>query len=469
MLLETIGQNNPVVVKYNIPTIQLSELSIQKLGLRGVFLNDPDFTYSLSDKRNGTVKLDLLTKGLYKIADGIDGHIVYLEEGDTISISLNEIPNLNKILSNNVYIGFFNNLIATGKYAWHYTFFDEFKKRTEKLYPLKNYEIANNVMAFKTKCDKALLIGENLLDSLYGAKKISTNFKLVAEQELKAMYVARMCTPLSFVPKKNINTEYFEKLNTLRFNDSSFAVMCKDYLQAGALYTYYLHNSLNINEPYSNLSNEMKSILENYTGIIKDKLLAWQIQDYIGKNYPLFDSCYQVFLNECKNISFKNAIINKVNSFEQKSKISNSIKFDEIVRGTKVRNVNYIKSSLLSQFQDSVPTLIDCWATWCIPCRDQIPFIHSFEKKFKNKLNVVYLSFDKDEVKWKSYQKKNNLGVNQFIIDDDFGSAFSKYFDIQEIPRYILISKGGVKVLNARMPLPALKQEFEEELKKYLN
>jgi hypothetical protein len=98
-----------------------------------------------------------------------------------------------------------------------------------------------------------------------------------------------------------------------------------------------------------------------------------------------------------------------------------------------------------------------------------MPFMHSFEKKYKNKLNVVYLSFDKDEVKWKSYHKKNNLGVNQFIIDNDFGSAFSNYFDIQEIPRYILISKGGVKVLNARMPLPALQEEFEEELKKYLN
>ena len=73
----------------------------------------------------------------------------------------------------------------------------------------------------------------------------------------------------------------------------------------------------------------MKSILENYTGIIKDKLLAWQIQDYIGKNYPLFDSCYQVFLNECKNLSLKNSTINKVNSFELKNKISNSNTFED--------------------------------------------------------------------------------------------------------------------------------------------
>jgi thiol-disulfide isomerase/thioredoxin len=468
ILVESNGQNNQVVLKYNIPTKQLAELSIQKLGLREVFSNDPDFIYSIKEKRVGTVKLDLLTKGLYKIADGIYGHTIYLEEGDTISISLNEIPNLNKVLSKKSFIGYFNNLNAIGKYSWHYIFFDEYNKRTEKLFPLKNYEIANDLMTFKTKCDKALLIGENLLDSLYEAKKISINFKLVAEQELKAMYVSRMCTPLSLIPKKRINTDYFEILNTLKFNDSSFAVMCKDYLQAGALYTYYIHNSINVNELYFNLKNEMGSILENYTGIIRDKLLARQIQDYIGKNYPLFDSCYQVFLNECKDLSLKNTTINKVNSFELKNKISNSFKFEEILIGTDVRNVNNIKSSILTQFQDSIPTLIDCWATWCIPCRDQMQFMHTFEKKYKNKLHVVYLSFDRDEVKWKSYQKKNNLGVNQFIIDNDFGSAFSKYFNIHEIPRYILISKRANKVLNANMPLPALEVEFEEELKKYL-
>ena len=45
ILVKTNAQNNPVVLKYSIPTKQLSELSIQKLGLRGVFFNDPDFNY----------------------------------------------------------------------------------------------------------------------------------------------------------------------------------------------------------------------------------------------------------------------------------------------------------------------------------------------------------------------------------------------------------------------------------------
>jgi len=463
------AQNNQVVLKYYIPTKQLSELNIQKLGLRVVFKNDPDFSYSLKGKRNGIVKLNLLTKGLYKIADGFDGHIIYLEDGDTVSITLNEIPNLNKVLANNVFLKYFNNLKANGKFSWHYTFFDEINRRTEKLYPLNNFEIAKDVMLFKSKCDKALLIGRNLLDSLYKKNKVSLDFKLIAEQELNAMYVGRMCTPLSIVAKRKINTSYFEKLNSFKFNDSAFAVMCNDYIQAGALYTYYIHNYLNIKEPYSNLANEMKSILTNYTGIVKDKLLSWQIQDYIDKDYQSFDSCYQVFLVECKNNSLRNAVTKKLNAYIKPLNISENIKVEDLFFNSKIQNVFDKKSTLFSVCKDSLPTLIDCWATWCVPCRDQMPFVHDFEKKYYSKLNVVYLSFDKDEIKWKSFVKKNNLENNQFIIDNDFGSEFSKYFDIQSIPRYILISKGGIKVLNGKMPLPALQEEFEEELKKYLN
>ncbi len=136
---------------------------------------------------------------------------------------------------------------------------------------------------------------------------------------------------------------------------------------------------------------------------------------------------------------------------------------------TKVIDTNETKLNILSIFNDTIPTLIDCWATWCVPCRDQMPFIHEIEKKYEGKINVVYLSFDKDETKWKSFVKKGILKNNQYIIDNDFGSEFSRYFDIQAIPRYILLSKAGVKVLNTKMPLPALEEEFEEELKKHLN
>ena len=147
----------------------------------------------------------------------------------------------------------------------------------------------------------------------------------------------------------------------------------------------------------------------------------------------------------------------------------NKISLSDLLNISKLKDAADKKISLFSVIDDSAINLIDCWATWCIPCRNQIPYVDQLRKKYGSKMNIVYISFDKDEIKWKSFVKKNNLKNNQIIIDNDFGSEFSKYFDIQTIPRYILISKGGLKVLNGKMPLPALQEEFEAELKKYLN
>ncbi|TAG14426.1 MAG: hypothetical protein EAZ35_11525 [Sphingobacteriia bacterium] len=464
----TKSQNAPVTLNYNISTNQLTELEIVKTGLRVVFPNDPDISISLKSKKSGTKQFNILTNGLYKISDAIEGHLVYLEYGDSISITLTEIPNLSRRMANNEYFKYFNNLVAKGKYAWHYTFFDELYKRTNILYPKKKYEIAKQIIEYKSKCDLALFIGKNLLDSLYRIKLISTNFKLVAEQELNAIYVSRMCGPLSLVSKEKVSDIYFEKLNNMEFNDSSYAVKCNDYIQAGALYTYYIHNDFNTKKPYSNLAMEMKSILSNYTGIIKDKLLSWQIQDYIGQNFPAFDSCYKVFFVECKNKSFKNATIKKVESYIAPIQLANSIKLQDLLLKSQIIDIDNNTKSLAFLFQDSMPILIDCWATWCIPCRDQMPFMHKIASKYTKQMNTIYLSFDTEEVKWRTYIKKNNLIEGQYLIQNDFGSIFSKYFNIQTIPRYILLSKDGLKVLNSDLPLPALTEQFEAELGKHI-
>lgn len=465
--IDSEAQHNQVVLKYSVISKQLNEISIQKLGLREAITGDPDFEIPLNSKQKGVTILKLKTKGLYKIADAIDGHIVFLDNDDTCFIELKELPNLKQLLSKGVYLKYFNTLTAKGKYSWHYTFFDELNRRTDNIYEPNKNMILKNPMLFKTQCDKALQIGEKLIDSLYSKNKISLSFKTVVQQELNARYVSWMCTPLAQLPKNKLPNNYFEKINVLKFNDSAFAVQCREYIQAGALYTYYIHNIFDTKHYYTNLSNEIESILLNYSGIVKDKLLGWQIKDYIGKDYPAFDSCYQIFLRECKNQKIKKDVIYKVNAFVKPIKNLPKIELSELLIRSKVQNKNGESILLSTLIKDSAITIIDCWASWCIPCREQMPFIHDFEKKFQAKLNIIYLSFDKDETKWKSFLEKNNLKGNQFLMDNDFSSEFSMFFDLQTIPRYILLSKGGIKVLNAQMPIPALEEEFEQELEKY--
>jgi len=462
------AQTSPVKLSYTVSSKQLQFLSIQKLGLRAALAGDPDFELPIVDKVRNTACLSLKTNGLYKIADAINGHIIYLEEGDSVYIKLTELRNLDKLQTKNNYLPYFNTLTAYGRYAWHYTFFDELYKRTNKLYPGQKTKIVKNPMLFKNTCDKARSVGRKLIDSLYKNKLISYNFKNVALQEINAIYVSWMCTPFSWLERKKIPISYFEKLNTLKFTDSVYAIQCKDYIQAGALFTYYIHNSFNPRNRYANLKFEINSIVQNFSGIIKDKLLAWQIEDYIGHNNPDFDSCYQIFLSECKTTKLKNEIIKKVNAYIKPLKNLSALSLKDLLALTKVQDLTNNRKTLQSICNDSIITLIDCWASWCVPCIDQMPFIHEFEKKYKRRLNIIYLSFDKDEDKWKTFLTKHKLNINHYLIDNDFSSRFSQYFNLESIPRYILISQKGIEVLNVNMPLPSLQEEFESALKKYL-
>lgn len=467
----SIGQNGNIFIGFKVISDNLNEITIQKTGLRYPLKSDPDFTINLK-QGNGHLNKPLVTRGLYRIADAIDGHIVYLEEGDNADILMRIRADLNENMKKNVYMKYFHTLAAKGKHAWHYTFFDYLDKRTAGMVFGKNNEREVNddaaLQLFKKSCDKVLQIGEKLVDSLFQKNLVTVGFKNVVKEELKAMYVSNMCSYLTKFKKKNINPDFFEKLNQLTFNDSVYAVQCNTYIQAGSLYTYYIHNAFNPYNFYSNLSNEMNSILANYSGIIKDKLLTAQVTDYIGKDYPPFDSCYRVFMSVCKNETFKAGVKKKVNEYNQKMANQPKIDYAQLIAKTNLLDPN-LKPLYFSQvLSDTTATLIDCWATWCIPCKKQMPFIDSIKKQYNNKVKVVYLSFDVDKKKWHSQVKKLKNNQNHFVLKNDFGSAFSTYFNIQLIPRYILLSAKGDKVLNSNMPLPSMKSDFIEEMDKAL-
>lgn len=94
---------------------------------------------------------------------------------------------------------------------------------------------------------------------------------------------------------------------------------------------------------------------------------------------------------------------------------------------------------------------IDVWATWCGPCKAEIPYLQKLEAEYKNKnIQFVSISVDeqKDKNKWKDYIIKNKLGGFQVITDSAFESLFIKKMNIYAIPRFILIDPNGKIVAN---------------------
>ncbi len=96
---------------------------------------------------------------------------------------------------------------------------------------------------------------------------------------------------------------------------------------------------------------------------------------------------------------------------------------------------------------------IDIWATWCEPCKKEIPHLQELEKKMKGKkIAFVSISCDKFIKKWQEFLHRQKLKGNQFHIPDD--SQFAITCLAEGIPRFILLDRKGV-IINPQMTRPS--------------
>ncbi|MCQ0110557.1 TlpA disulfide reductase family protein [Zhouia amylolytica] len=112
---------------------------------------------------------------------------------------------------------------------------------------------------------------------------------------------------------------------------------------------------------------------------------------------------------------------------------------------------------------------IDVWATWCGPCKKEIPFLKEIEHDYKDK-DIVFMSISvdaiKDKQKWKDFVKNESLGGVQLMADKAFKSGIAQNYEINAIPRFLLFDKEG-KIIstNASRPSnPLLRKQLDRLL-----
>lgn len=113
---------------------------------------------------------------------------------------------------------------------------------------------------------------------------------------------------------------------------------------------------------------------------------------------------------------------------------------------------------------------VDVWATWCMPCLQEIPYLKEVAEEYKDKnVEFVGISIDseKDYEKWQNMVKEKELaGVQLYSGGDAWQSDFVKEYNIQGIPRFILIDPEG-NIFDADTYRPSdkkLRELFDEIL-----
>jgi len=96
------------------------------------------------------------------------------------------------------------------------------------------------------------------------------------------------------------------------------------------------------------------------------------------------------------------------------------------------------KDLALSSLKGKV-VIIDFWATWCPPCREEIPGFIELYKKYKDQgLEIVGVSVDKDEGKLRKFVEGN--GVNYPIVTST-KEVTEAYGGIQSIPTTFILDR----------------------------
>ena len=100
---------------------------------------------------------------------------------------------------------------------------------------------------------------------------------------------------------------------------------------------------------------------------------------------------------------------------------------------------NNIEKKLINILDFNSKYVVNFWATWCIPCKKELPDLNKM--KIENKdLKVIIISIDKKPIKDQlSFLKKNK--VNELAAYFDQNMTFFKSLKLRGIPTTLLINQ----------------------------
>ena len=213
--------------------------------------------------------------------------------------------------------------------------------------------------------------------------------------------------------------------------------------------------------------NEINKDLDNPINFLLTSFLTPNMgfQDWDLANLETLKKMSSAYLKRFKDSPIANNMAQQIlqieNSYNQYKRVNSGSQIAPEISLNNPDGKEIKLSSLRGQY-----VLIDFWASWCAPCRKELPNVVKLYNQYKSKGFTIYsVSLDKDISAWKKAIQDDNLSWPNHVSDLlGWESELPTLYGFQGIPHTVLIDKEG-KIIESGLRGESLEQKLKELFK----
>ncbi|HMN32562.1 MAG TPA: TlpA disulfide reductase family protein [Chitinophagaceae bacterium] len=169
------------------------------------------------------------------------------------------------------------------------------------------------------------------------------------------------------------------------------------------------------------------------------------------------DSMFQLLEGKAKTCFYGN----EVNKMLSKLK---AVEVGYVAPNFKLADSTGKKEYSLSDFKGKY-VLIDFWASWCGPCKNEIPYLKkAYEMYHQKGFEIVSVSLDDKKEKWTAALRQYQMPWIHISDVKGFNSAVNELYHVPAIPTTLLLDKTGT-IIATNLRGNALENKLAELLK----